>query len=203
MKPHLFLPAVLLLLLTSCHLLQPVKDLAIHHVLDPLVPDRELTASSPAIAVSRPALPNYLDRQQLVTRAGGELRLSDRHLWAEPLDAALARVTVSNLSRLTGSMNIQTVAAFTTLDYSELLEIQVAQFEPDAANQMVFQGTWKLQPVSGREARSHYFHIEVPVPVTPEAMSGRVTAMNQALERLARDIARSLSGQRLTRPAGR
>lgn len=191
MKHHLLLPGVLLIL-GGCNLLQPVKDLSIHHVLDPLVADRALSASTPAIAVNRPSLPSYLDRQQLVSRAGGQLVLSDRHLWAEPLDAALARVTASNLSRLTGSMNIQTVAGFTTLDYTTLLEIQVAQFEPDAANQMILQGTWKLQPVNGRQTHTRYFHIAVPVPATADVMTGRVTAMNQALERLARDIARSL-----------
>ena len=191
MKHHLLLPGVLLML-SSCNMLQPVKDLSIHHVLDPLVADRALTSSAPAIAVNRPSLPSYLDRQQLVTRAGGQLVLSDHHLWAEPLDAALARVTASNLSRLTGSMNIQTVAGFTSLDYSELLEIQVAQFEPDAANHMILQGTWKLQPVSGRQSHTRFYHIEVPIPATADVMTGRVTAMNQALERLARDIAGSL-----------
>ena len=187
MKIHLLLFG-LMLILSGCGMLQPVKDLSIHHVLEPLVPDRALTASSPAIAVNRPSLPSYLDRLQLVTRAGGELVLSDHHLWAEPLDAALARVTASNLSRLTGSMNVQTVASFTTLDYTNLLEIQVAQFEPDTANHMILQGTWKLQPVSGQESHSHFFHIEVPIATTPDVMTGRVTAMNQALERLARQI---------------
>ena len=188
MKPHLPLLG-LLLGLSGCASLQPVKDLSVHHLLDPLVPDRALTASSPAVAVNRPSLPVYLDRQQLVTRADGQLVLSDRHLWAEPLDAALARVTASNLSRLTGSMNIQPVASFSTLDYSWLLEIQVVQFELDAANRMVLQGTWKLQPVSGRESHTRFFHIEVPVPPAPEVMTGRVTAMDQALEILARRIA--------------
>jgi uncharacterized lipoprotein YmbA len=188
MKSLLLLPAMMLIL-TGCNLLQPVKDLSVNHILDPLVADRTLTAATPAIAVNRPSLPSYLDRQQLVTRAGGELVLSDRHLWAEPLDAAIARVTASNLSRLTGSLNIQTVAAFSAPDYTNLLEIQVAQFEPDAANHLILQGTWKLQPVIGRETRTRFFHIEVPVPVTPDVMTGRVSAMNRALELLARQIA--------------
>lgn len=173
-------------------MLQPVKDLSVNHVLDPLVPDRDLTLSAPAIAVKRPSLPGYLDRQQLVTLSGGNLVLSDHHLWAEPLDVALARVTASNLSRLTGSMNIQTVASFTTLDYTDLLEIRVSQFEPDATNRMILQGTWKLQPVNGRETHAHFFRLIVPIPVTPDAMTGRITAMNQALERLSRQIASNL-----------
>lgn len=188
MNLRLLLPA-LLLVSSGCRMLQPVKDLSVHHVLEPLVPDRSLTSATPAIAVSRPTLPGYLDRQQMVTRTKGELVLSEHDLWAESLGTGLARVTASNLSRLTGSMNIQPVENFITMDYHSLLEIKVAQFEPDASNQMIFQGTWKLQPVNGKESRTRYFHLSVPVPSTPDIMTGRINAMNQTLERLARQIA--------------
>ena len=171
-------------------MLQPVKDTATQHVLEPLVPDRTLTAARPAVAVNRPSLPGYLDSQQLVTRANGKLMMSNRDLWGEPLDTGISRVMASNLSRLTGSMNIQPVESFTTLDYTTLLELKVAQFEPDAANQMVLQGTWKLQPVTGKETSAHFFRLLVPVPPSPAELSARVTAMNQALEQLARQIVR-------------
>lgn len=188
MKLYL-LPLGLLLTLTGCGVLKPVKDTSTQHLLDPLVPDRTLIASSPAIAINRPSLPNYLDRQQLVTRTGGELMLSKLDLWAEPLDAAISRVTASNLSRLTGSMNIQTVESFTTLDYTTLLELKIDRFEPDAAHQMILQGTWKLQPVTGQETSTNFFRLSVPMPATASPMAVRITAMNQALEQLARQIA--------------
>jgi uncharacterized lipoprotein YmbA len=187
MKLHRLTPT-LLLLLSGCGALQPVKDLSVRHLLEPLVADRNLTASTPAIALKRPSLPTYLNRQQLVTRAAGQLVLSDLDLWGEPLDAAVSRVTAGNLSRLTGSMNIQPVENFTSLDYTALLELNIARFEPDEANNLLLQGTWKLQPVSGKDARPHFFRIAVPIPAAPDAMSGRVTAMNQALARLARQI---------------
>ncbi|MEI6537883.1 MAG: ABC-type transport auxiliary lipoprotein family protein [Verrucomicrobiaceae bacterium] len=78
---------------------------------------------------------------------------------------------------------------FTTLDYSTLLELHIAQFEPDASQQMIFEGTWKLQPVSGQETSSHFFRIVVPIPSNQSPMTGRVIAMKQALEQLAREIA--------------
>lgn len=178
-----------LLVLTGCSVLRPIRDQSVHHLLNPLVPDRSLTNSSPAIAVNRPSLPSYLDRSQLVTRSGGELMMSPLDLWAEPLDAGLARVTASNLSRLTGSMNIQPVKDFTTLDYTALLELKIARFDPEDSNQMLLQGTWKLQPVSGQTTGTHFFRIALPIPSSPSPMSARVTAMNQALEQLARQIA--------------
>ncbi len=180
----------LLLTLTGCSILKPVKDTTVRHLLESLVPDRTLTAARPAIAINRPSLPPYLDSSQLVTRSDGKLMVSNRDIWGEPLDTGISRVIASNLSRLTGSMNIQPVESFTSLDYTTLLELRITRFEPDTASQMVLEGTWKLQPVSGGESSSHFFRLLVPVPLDPSAMTARVTAMSQALEQLSRQIAR-------------
>ncbi len=190
------LAALLTVLLASCSVLKPVEDTSINHLLDPAVPERSLTGSSPAIAVSRPSLPSYLDRQQLVSRTGtGELQMNSYHLWAEPLDASISRVTAANLARLTNSLNIQPVENFVTLDYQSLLEIRVSRFEPDAKGEIVLDCTWKLQPVVGRVAPTRAFSTRV-TPAGPSVTTGpqtdRINAMNEALARLARDIARAL-----------
>jgi uncharacterized lipoprotein YmbA len=185
MRTSVILPA---LLLCGCGLLSPVKDQAVHHLLEPVAPDRPLTAAAPAIAVSRAALPDYLDCEQLVTRRDGVLVASDLDLWAEPFDVAISRVVAGNLSRLTGSTNILPVERFTTLEYTDLLELRITQFEPDATHTLMLQGTWKLQPVTGKEVGSHFFRIAVPMPSNSSTAKERVSAMNQALLRLARDI---------------
>ncbi len=195
MKTFLF-AALLPVLLASCSVLKPVEDTSINHLLDPAVPERSLTGSSPAIAVSRPSLPSYLDRQQLVSRTTtGELQMNSYHLWAEPLDASISRVTAANLARLTNSLNIQPVENFVTLDYQSLLEIRVSRFEPDATGEVVLDCTWKLQPVVGRVAPTRAFSTRV-TPAGPSVTTGpqtdRINAMNEALARLSRDIARAL-----------
>lgn len=186
MKNSLLFPV--LLILTCCGVLTPVKDSSVYHVLDPLVADRILTTASPAMAINRPSIPGYLDRQQLVTRSGGQLMISSVDLWGEPLDTGIARVTASNLSRLTGSTNIQPVENFVTLDYATLLELKISRFEPDDSNTMILEGTWKLQPVKGGETRSHFFSISTSISSTSPQIAARVNAMNQCLERLARQI---------------
>ncbi len=183
------------LLCLSCGVLKPVKDTSVSHLLDPLVPDRGISGASPAIAIARPSLPSYLDRQQLVSRNGpDQLQMNSYHLWAEPLDAGISRVTAANLGRLANSLNIQPVENFVTLDYQTLLEIRVARFEPDQSGHLVIECTWKLQPVAGHVAASHSFHTRIPIVPADTAtdLSGRLAAMNEALARLARDIARSL-----------
>ncbi len=183
------------LLLAACSPLTPVKDTSVNHLLDPVVPERRITGASPAIAISRPSLPSYLDRQQLVSRSGnGQLQMNSYHLWAEPLDAAISRITAINLGRLKNSLNIQPVENFVTLDYQSLLEIRVSRFEPDSRGNLILECTWKLQAVAGRVANTRPFHTSVWIPPSAAAtdLSGRITAMNEALGRLAREIARAL-----------
>ena len=186
---------LLTLLLASCGITDPVKDTSVNRLLDPAVAKRAVTGESPSVAVARPSLPGYLDRQQLVSRSGnGQLRINDLNVWAEPLDTGIARVTAANLGRLKNSLNIQPVESFVSSDYQSLLEIRVARFEPDAPNNLVLECTWKLQPVSGKVADTHPF--TTSVPITPAAtandLSGVVTAMNEALARLARQIAKAM-----------
>ncbi len=191
----LILALIVPFLFVSCGVLQPVKDTSVTHLLDPVIPDRRVTGASPTIAITRPSLPSYLDRQQLVGRSGnGQLQMNSYHLWAEPLDAAISRITAINLGRLTNSLNIQPVENFVTVDYQSLLEIRVSRFEPDPSKVVTLECTWKLQPVAGRVANSRPFRTSVPVRPTDSAtdLSGQVAAMNEALARLAREIARSL-----------
>ena len=185
-------------LLTSCGVLRPVEDRSVAHILEATAPARNITGSSPVIAVTRPSVPGYLDRQQLVTRTqSGNPVINNNQLWAESLDEGIARVTAENLSRLRNSLNIQPVQAFITVDYSYLLEIRITRFDADAATRTVkLECTWRLQPVSGRLAQARSFRTEVPIdderftPTSPQ--NARVAAMNEALGELAAVIARQL-----------
>lgn len=187
----LFLP----LFLFSCNVLQPVKDTSVTYLLDPAIPDRTPGSATPAVAINRPSLPSYLDRQQIVTRVkAGELKMSNYSLWAEPLDTGISRVVSMNLTRLTGSSNIQPIDNFVTLEYSSLLELRISQFEPADHDHVVLACTWKLQPVHGRPLQPRSFRTEVPFTPSQDKMdlAPRIEAMNEALARLSRVIARSL-----------
>lgn len=187
------------LLLVSCSILQPIEDTTVHHLLNPGVPERTMTGSSPSVAIASPALPDYLDRQQLVSRAGhGELEMNPANLWAEPLKAGIARVTAANLGRLTNSLNIQPADRFIGMDYQTVLELRIDRFEPDANNTLVLKCTWKLQPVKGAVAPTRVFETVVPMgtAAVPVLATGpqieRIRAMDEALAQLAHQIAKSL-----------
>jgi len=180
------------LLLSSCGVLKPVEDKSMNHILDATIPVRTVTGSSPAIAIARPALPGYLDRQQLVSRGtDGTVKMNPSQLWAEPLDTGISRVMAMNLGRLTNSLNVQPVETFVTMDYQHLLEIRISRFEPDASGLLIMECTWKLQPVSGRVTNPRPFRTAIPLASAEASHASEVRAMNEALARLAREIARS------------
>ena len=194
MKTHL-IPFLAVAALASCNVLQPVKDTSVSHILEAAAPARNITGSSPVIAIARPAIPGYLDRQQLVTRSpSGNPVMNSNQLWAESLNDGITRVTAENLGRIRNSHNIQPVQSFITIDYSHLLELRITRFDADAATRTVeLECTWKLQPVTGRVASIRPFRTEVPIEdpgfTATSAQHARVAAMNQALAELAAAIA--------------
>ena len=192
------IPLLAVAALTSCGALDPVEDRSVNHILEAAAPARTITGNAPVIAIARPSVPGYLDRQQLVTRSRtGNPVMNSNQLWAESLDDGITRVTAENLGRIHNSMNIQPVQSFITIDYSHLLEIRIVRFDADAATRtVILECTWKLQPVSGRVASVRSFRTEVPIDdekftaLSPQ--NARVTAMNQALAEFAAAIARHL-----------
>lgn len=188
------LPLLLLFTLSGCSILAPLADDPVRHLLEATVSGKTPTAASPAIAIARPSLPPYLERVELVTRTGdGRLEVHEKHLWSEPLDASIARVVADNLRRLTGSANIQPSTNFITRDYSALVEIRIERFDPLPDGSLLFECTWKLQPIVGGDASPNAFRITVPVAPSVEGdfnkMAPRITAMNEALAQLSRSIA--------------
>lgn len=193
MKIHL-LPAMLLL--ASCGVMTPVRDVSENHLLDPAVPAVAVNGSRPAVAIARPSLPGYLDRRQFVSRTSdGLIMMNQNQLWAEPLDAGISRVTAANLGRLENSNNIQPVESFVAMEYDSLLEIRIARFESGADGALILECTWKLQPVNGPAVNPRPFRTIVTAggPFTPTGpQHARVAAMNEALARLAREISRAM-----------
>ena len=134
----------------------------------------------------------------MVTRSGaGTLEIHEKEIWSEQLDTGISRVVADNLRRLTRSTNIQPAGNFITRDYSSLVEIRIERFDPLPDGQLVLECTWKVQPVDGGDASTRSFRTTVPVKESETydintGMRGRVVAMNEALARLCRTIAKAL-----------
>lgn len=173
-----------------------VKDDAVRYLLEASIYPSSANSSRPAVAIARPTLPPYLERSEFVTRsATGTLEIHEKELWAEPLDKGISRVVADNLRRLTRSTNVQPSGNFITQDYSKLVEIRIERFDPLPDGTLVLECTWVAQPVGGgASAAPRSFRTTVPVmdSVGDTGKRGRIVAMNEALARLSKTIARSL-----------
>lgn len=186
----IFIPA----LLGSCS----VKDDAVRYLLEPAISQSSASSSRPGVAIARPTLPPYLERSELVTRSGsGTLDIHEKELWSEPLDKGISRVVADNLRRLTKSTNVQPAENFIARDYVTLVEIRIERFDPLPDGSVVLECTWKAQPVGGGDASMRAFSTTVPVTGGADVgmkagKQSRIPAMNEALARLSRTIAKSL-----------
>lgn len=138
-------------------------------------------------------LPGYLDRPQLMVRLpGGELALRERHRWAEPLDALLARTLAENLARLTGSERILIFPTAGRIQAEQRVVGRVIRFEADAAGLAMLEVQWYVVDGNG----------ELLAPVRSAAYRqqaiGRdeaalVTALGETLAEFSRQLASDLA----------
>jgi uncharacterized lipoprotein YmbA len=180
-------------LLAGCSLLPPMADAPVRHLLDSSAKEQDPRGSSPVVAIARPSLPPYLERSELVTRLNsGRLSIHENDLWAEPLDAAIARVIAENLRSQTGSTNIQPAGSFISKDYSSIVEIRIDRFDPSSEGVLLLECTWKIQSAEGSGDLTKSFRSEVIFNSQSDPITNRIKAMNEALENLSKEIAKSL-----------
>lgn len=180
-------------LLAGCSLLPPIADEPARHLLDSSAKRQDPRGSSPVVAIARPSLPPYLERSEMVTRLNsGRLSIHETDLWAEPLDAAIARVIAENLRNLTGSTNIQPAGSFIRKDYSSVVEIRIDRFDPSSEGILLLECTWKIKSAKEIEDLTKYFRFEVRFNYQNDPIPNRIKAMNESLEHLSKEIAKSL-----------
>ena len=109
-------------------------------------------------------LPHYLDRPDIVTRAGAnQMRLGDFSQWAEPLEPLLARIMAEDLYALTGADDVIPIPQRGDLPLDRVVEVDVARFDADEAGEVRLDARWRVyrgdqrdpgrqRPLAGRRA---------------------------------------------------
>jgi len=152
------------------------------------------------LGVGPVTIPPYLDRPQIVTRTSrAKLALADFDQWAGPLSDTIPRVLAENLSLLVPTERVILHPWPRTIDPDYQVTVDVQQFDRGPGNQVVLAARWSLLDRDGKELVLRTSRIN-------QAASGAdyeatVTAMGQALDTLAQDIATTLRG--MAQPAPR
>jgi uncharacterized protein len=189
MTRHRLAAAPALLLLTACSSTPTqVFDLS------PRVPDAPAAAEpprgGPLIWVDKPTVAGYFDRTQMVTREGGQHRISihEFEVWSDPPADLIQRALVDDLARRFGPDRVMATSAAHYATPEWQIALDVIRFDVDEGGEAILDARWTmLAGASDRLAASRRERIEVPAgdPTNP---GKRVTALRETVAVLARRI---------------
>jgi uncharacterized lipoprotein YmbA len=162
------------------------------YILNVLPPSETRPAAAaergPVIAVGPISLPKYLDRPEIVTRAGrNQVILGQFDRWAEPLQDNVSRVLAENLALLipTDQVLLNPWPGSAPLDYQ--VRVEVLHFDGWRGGEGSLIARWSILDRVEHELVNRKSHLNAPVG--GQDYESMVVAMNQMLEALSRDIA--------------
>jgi uncharacterized protein len=152
-------------------------------------------ARGPALGLDPVILPAYLDRPEIVTRAGGhQVRLSESDKWIEPLQPMFRRLLQERLREATGAREVVPVPSPGGDEPRHAVAVEVERFDADEAGKVLLDARWRVyRPATGRTVRAGRAMIEERGAAPPD-YPGLVAAMGRAVDALADAIAAAVPG---------
>jgi len=162
------------------------------YVLSPLPQSKLSEAGGKTIGVFPVAMPDYLDRPQIVTRVSeNEIKLDEFSRWAEPLQENFYTVLVDNLSTLLNSERIIKTAQNLGIHVPLQVGVEVVQFDGVLGGDVVLNVRWGLFETESKKVvlSKRSLFKEPTSAATYEAL---VAAQSRAVAALSREIAESI-----------
>jgi hypothetical protein len=185
---------VLALLLLGCAVTMPAR----FYLLDPLAgadsaAGRLEAEGALTIGIGPVSLPEYLDRPQIVTRAGeNELLMAEFDRWAEPLKENISIVLEENLQSLLRPEGIAVIPwkGSDRIDYR--LSIDILRFDVRAAGKASLVARWSLWRHGEKAGSITKTLSTLSASSKGDGYGAMVTALNQTLDDFSREMARTL-----------
>ncbi len=153
------------------------------------------TAADMALAVGPVELPEYVDRRQIVTRAGSnELVVAEFDRWAGSVEDEITRSLVAVLADRLSSRNVAVSAwrsaGLVPASSSYRAAVTISRFDGVLGDSVVLRGRWALLA----EAGAHQGSLAVRETTVTEKVDGAgydalVAAMGRALVRFGEEMA--------------
>ena len=192
---------VSLIALGGCAGTQPTRFYVLSSLPRSETNQAESVKGGVAVGIRPVAFPKYLDRPQIVTRAGrNQLDIAEFDQWAEPLKNNFGNVIAENLSILVPTNRIAVFpwTKSTPIDYQ--VSVEVTRFEASAGEDCLLTARWSIMGKNGKKLilrRKSKFNEPLAGGGDPggrQDFKATVSAMNRALESLSREIADAIKG---------
>jgi hypothetical protein len=145
------------------------------------------------VGVGPVALPERLNRPQIVTRAGEhEVILSEFSQWAEPLEDIFAEVLSENLSRLIPTDRVVVYPWPKRTEIDLKVEVEVTRFAGQLGGDVALAARWRLARGNGAEALPLRLS-SYEEPIGAKNTEALVAAMSRALGALSGEIASAIT----------
>ena len=166
------------------------------YVLSPLPQSKLSGAEGITIGVLPVAMPDYLDRPQIVTRVSeNEIQFDEFSRWAEPIKENFYTVLVENLSTLLNSEKIIKTVESLSVKVAFQVGVDVVQFDGALGGDVVLIARWGVFEAEGKKlllAKRSLFK-EPTGAATYEAL---VAAQSRAVAALSREIAEAIKARK-------
>lgn len=184
--------AVLALLgLSACATALPIRFYTLSPQAEP-APQR----GSQVVALGSVTLPDYLDRPEIVTRTSPtQVQMGEIDRWAEPLEPMVQRVLGQELARLASVREVVVLPQQRDVRYDRLVEVEVMEFEADAAGKVMLDARWRVFGQDGERQLATRQTLIVENGAPPPDYAAIAAAMSRALDRLAQEIVGALESR--------
>jgi hypothetical protein len=156
-------------------------------------------AKKVTVNISPVEIPDYLNRQQIVTRDGGnELKLADLDRWAGSIAESMAIVLAENLSQLLGSEQVFVHPRLQSATPDYTVALRVLQLDCVPGDQARLKAQWTV--LAGAERKEAITRISnITEKLEDKQYATIAAAVSRILEQLSGDIVREIQA----RSAGR
>ena len=166
------------------------------YVLSSLPQPTVSAAEGTTIGVFPVAMPEYLDRPQIVTRVSeNEIKLDEFSRWAEPLKESFTRALVQNLSSLLKTAKVIKTTESIHLPVTLQVWAEVVQFDGSLGGDVVLIVNWGVFEQEGKKLllgkRSSYKE-----PTGAASYEAFVAAESRAVAALSREIAEAIQSRK-------
>lgn len=160
-------------------------------------PSAQSTSQATIVAVGPLSIPDYLDRPEIVTRAGrNEMRVNDFQRWADTLGSDLSRTIVEDLSVLLPTERFSVIrwnpATQRTVPIAHQVMVDVTRFDAAPGGTVFLEADWTV--FGNEKAVLLARRSSISGKVNGSEFTDLVAAMSKAVEDLCREIAADLTG---------
>ena len=188
-RPRPLLPVVLgVLALMGCARTPPAQ----YYLLEaPLAATTPGPRTGPVVGLGPIELPGYLDRPQIVTRAGdNQLQLSGQHRWAEPFAESFSRTLAMQLAAALPEARVLSHPWKTGSPPPVRIALAVDRMDRGADGTLVLLARWTVSRDDAPSTPAAQQVTRITVPnVRDGDYAGLVAAHAQAVAQLAQELA--------------